>query len=221
MGSMKRGSRGKGQRMDLNLTSLTCHWLAASVIARFNLTVTECCGDCFGDNSCRRSCRLCYFRGNLRLMPVMAPLSPVLFFYKGGEHWWVVLGRHSYTGSGVTVTQAAPLKYTWVHFLPLFILHSGSQELEPIPATTGRRRDTPWTSSQFIKGLICETNRQSRWFFFKAKCNLKSTIHLACMFWTVGGTQMKARVGTGTEPSCTTVLPTPKNMTWFIKQKER
>lgn len=81
MGSVKRGSRGKGQRMDLNLTSLTCRWLAASVIARFNLTVTECCRDCIGDNSCRRSCHLSYFRVNLRLMPVMAPLSPVLFFF--------------------------------------------------------------------------------------------------------------------------------------------
>lgn len=81
MGSVKRGSGGKGQRMDLNLTPLTCRWVAASVIPGFNLAVIEYCGDCIGDSYSRRSRRLCYFGGNLCMMPNMAPLSLVLFFF--------------------------------------------------------------------------------------------------------------------------------------------
>lgn len=82
IGSVKRGSQGKGQRMDLNLTSLTCCWLAASVILRFNLTVIEYCRDRIGNYPHAPSRRPCSFRWSLCQTPVMAQLSLVPIWFR-------------------------------------------------------------------------------------------------------------------------------------------
>lgn len=56
IGSLKGGSKGKGQLMDLNLTSLTHHILVESVIHRFNLAVIEHWGDYIDKDYMYRMC---------------------------------------------------------------------------------------------------------------------------------------------------------------------
>lgn len=165
MGSAKRGSRGKGQRMDLNLTSLTCRWLAASVIARFNLTVTECCGDCIGDNSCRRSCHPCYFRGNLCLMSIMAPLSPVLFFFfrkagNTGEWCWADIPILATESRSLRLPHPSIHQSIFYHCLSCTQGHR-SWNLSRLPQGEEGIHSGQVPSSS--KGLYVETNKQSRW----------------------------------------------------------
>lgn len=109
IGSLKRGSQGKGQRMDLNLTSLTCRWLAASVILRFNLTVTEYCSGHVGNSLRGPSHWPCSFRRNLCLTPVVVQLSPVPISFRQ----WIQLDQC--WGHVTAVVSLFLVSHIWSH----------------------------------------------------------------------------------------------------------